>query len=222
MEWETQRVGVKFTTGTRERVLAEIRALKGDDWRPYNAAARYLLDAGIEPALAMQLVDRSIKLKETWNNVWTKAQLLHAAGKELRGAGRRAAGPDAGQGARRTSSRPTTWPRPWSAGRSSPRPGPAGVALAQLRLAELARRGARDRLGEDDRLGDPELRELRTEPLLELGRGRRPALREEPLWPAAARPSGGGPRRPPPPPSPQGGPSARSPDPPRRSTPRRT
>ena len=81
MEWETQRVAVKFTTGTRERVMAQIHALKGDDWAPYNAGARYLLGANTEPALAMQLVDRSIKLKETWNNVWTKAQLLHAAGK---------------------------------------------------------------------------------------------------------------------------------------------
>ena len=81
MEWETQRVGVRFTTGTREKVLSQIRALKGDDWRPYNAAARYLLIAGIEPALAMQLTDRSIRLQETWNNVWTRAQLLHAAGK---------------------------------------------------------------------------------------------------------------------------------------------
>jgi len=81
MEWETQRVAVKFTTGTREKVLSQIRALKGDDWKPYNAAARYLLGAGIEPALAMQLADRSIKLKEEWNNVWTRAQLLHAAGK---------------------------------------------------------------------------------------------------------------------------------------------
>jgi len=81
MEWDTQRVGVKFTTGTRERVLSQIRSLKGDDWRPYNASARYLLGAGLEPALAMQLADRSIQLKEEWNNVWTRAQLLHAAGK---------------------------------------------------------------------------------------------------------------------------------------------
>ena len=81
MEWETQRVAVRFTTGTREKVLSQIRALKGDDWKPYNAAARYLLGAGIESALAMQLADRSIKLKEEWNNVWTRAQLLHAAGK---------------------------------------------------------------------------------------------------------------------------------------------
>ncbi len=81
MEWETQRVAVKFATGTREKVLSQIRTLNTDDWRPYNAAARYLLGAGIEPALAMQLADRSIRLQETWNNVWTKAQLLHAAGK---------------------------------------------------------------------------------------------------------------------------------------------
>ena len=82
MEWETQRVAVKFTTGTKDRVMAQIHALKGDDWGPYNAAARYLLGTSTEPALAMQLVDRSIKLKETWNNLWTKAQLLHAAGKD--------------------------------------------------------------------------------------------------------------------------------------------
>jgi len=81
MEWETQRVGVKFTTGTHEKVMAQIRTLKSDEWGQYNAAARYLLGNGTEPALAMQLVDRSIKLQETWSNVWTKAQLLHAAGK---------------------------------------------------------------------------------------------------------------------------------------------
>ena len=81
VEWDTQRVGVKFTTGARDRVLREIRALKGDDWKPYNAAARYLFGSGLEPALAMQLTDRSIQLKEEWNNVWTKALLLHAAGK---------------------------------------------------------------------------------------------------------------------------------------------
>ena len=82
MEWENLRVSVKLTTGTRDKVLAEIRALKSTEWQPYNQGARYLLNAGIEPALAMQLVDRSIQLHEDWNNVWTRAQLLHAAGKD--------------------------------------------------------------------------------------------------------------------------------------------
>ena len=81
VEWDTLRVGVRFDVATREAVLASIRALKTDEWRPYALAARYLLDAKIEPQLAMELVDRSIGLKEQWFNVWVKAQLLAAAGK---------------------------------------------------------------------------------------------------------------------------------------------
>lgn len=81
LEWDTSRIGVKFDTGTRAAVLAQVRALKTDDWKPYNSAARYLLDAKAEPAYAMELVDKSIKLHEDWLNVWTKAELLHAAGK---------------------------------------------------------------------------------------------------------------------------------------------
>jgi hypothetical protein len=80
MEWDTVRVGVKFELATRVTVLGEIRALKTDDWRPYNRAARYLLDSSAEPGYAMELVDKSIKLKEQWENLWTKAQLFAAAG----------------------------------------------------------------------------------------------------------------------------------------------
>ena len=81
LEWDTLRVGVKFEVATRAKVMADIRALKSDDWRPYVSAARYLLEAKTEPALAMELVDRSIQLKEGWYNQWTRAQLLGAAGK---------------------------------------------------------------------------------------------------------------------------------------------
>jgi len=80
MEWDTLRVSVKFEVPTRATVLSQIRALKTDEWQPYNRAARYLLDAKIEPAYAMELVNTSIKLKEDWQNDWTKAQLLAAAG----------------------------------------------------------------------------------------------------------------------------------------------
>jgi len=81
LEWDTLRVGVKFEVATRATVLAEIRALRTDDWRPYASAARYLMESKMEPTLAMDLVDRSIQLKEEWNNLWIKAQLLAAAGK---------------------------------------------------------------------------------------------------------------------------------------------
>ena len=81
LEWETLRVGVKFEVATRAKVMADIRAFKSDDWRPYARAAGYLLEAKTEPALAMELIDRSIQLKEGWMNLWVKAQLLGAAGK---------------------------------------------------------------------------------------------------------------------------------------------
>jgi hypothetical protein len=81
LEWDTLRIGVKFELGTRAAVLKAIRALDTDEWRPYLLAARYLLEAKTEPALAMTLIDRSIKLKEQWSNLWVKAQLLAAAGK---------------------------------------------------------------------------------------------------------------------------------------------
>jgi hypothetical protein len=82
LEWDTLRVGVRFEVATRAAVLAEIQALKTDDWRPYANAARYLLEARTEPALAMQLADRSIALKEEWYNLWVKAQLLAASGQK--------------------------------------------------------------------------------------------------------------------------------------------
>jgi hypothetical protein len=81
MEWDTVRVAVRFELNTRATVLAEIRALKSDDWRQYNRAARYLLDAKVEAAYALELVNKSIHLKEEWENDWTKAQLLAASGK---------------------------------------------------------------------------------------------------------------------------------------------
>jgi hypothetical protein len=81
MEWDTVRVAVRFELNTRATVLAEIRALKTDDWHQYNRAARYLLEAKVEAPYAMELANKSIQLKEEWENDWTKAQLLAASGK---------------------------------------------------------------------------------------------------------------------------------------------
>jgi hypothetical protein len=81
LEWDQTRVAVPFKLDTQRTVLANIKAFKGEDWRPYNAAARYLFDAKIEAAEALQLVDRSIQLKEEWQNQWMRAQILAAAGK---------------------------------------------------------------------------------------------------------------------------------------------
>jgi Protein of unknown function (DUF2911) len=80
LEWGTVRVGFAFKVDTAALVLKELRAFKSDDWKAYNSAARYLLANKLEPALAMELTDKSIKLNEAWFNDFTKAELLVAKG----------------------------------------------------------------------------------------------------------------------------------------------
>lgn len=80
LAWEQVRLSVPFQVDTKTAAMKEINAIKGDDWRPYNAAARYLFDSNQEPELALQLVDKSIKHKDEWLNNWTKALLLHRKG----------------------------------------------------------------------------------------------------------------------------------------------
>ena len=80
LEWEKVRVAVPFTVDTRALVLASIQAIKGEDWRPYNAGARWLLENKLDPAQALVLADKSIALKEEWQNQWTRAELLAAKG----------------------------------------------------------------------------------------------------------------------------------------------
>lgn len=82
LEWEKLRVSIPIKVATAAQAMASIKALQDTSWRPYNAAARYLLDAKKELDLGLALVDRSIALKEDWFNVWTRAQLLMAKGKK--------------------------------------------------------------------------------------------------------------------------------------------
>jgi len=43
-------------------------------------AARYLADNQLETALGIALADKSIQLKEQWENDWVKAELLAQSG----------------------------------------------------------------------------------------------------------------------------------------------
>ena len=80
LEWDKVRVAVPFTVDTQPLVLASIKAIKGEDWRPYNAGARWLLENKLDTAQALVLADKSIALKEEWQNQWTRAELLAAKG----------------------------------------------------------------------------------------------------------------------------------------------
>ncbi len=81
LEWEKVRVSIPIKANTEAQVQAGIKALDENSWRPYNNAARYLLESKKDYDHALKLVDRSLSLKEEWFNLWTKAQLLAAKGK---------------------------------------------------------------------------------------------------------------------------------------------
>jgi hypothetical protein len=82
LEWDKTRLSIPVKLSTSEQAMASIKGLTDGSWRPYNAAARYLLDKKTDLDQALKLVDTSIGLKEDWFNVWTKAQLLAAKGKK--------------------------------------------------------------------------------------------------------------------------------------------
>lgn len=81
LEWEKVRVSIPIKAGTDAQVTAGIKALENNAWRPWNNAARYLLESKKDLDQAMSLIDRSIGMKEDWFNVWTKAQIVAAKGK---------------------------------------------------------------------------------------------------------------------------------------------
>jgi hypothetical protein len=88
LRWE--RLRVPFTVEVKdvkglavEKMRAAVAAAKPDDWRTPLQAANYVftnnLTANNEEA--MQWLDKSLKTKETFNNLYTKARVLGQMGK---------------------------------------------------------------------------------------------------------------------------------------------
>ncbi len=80
LEWGTLRVSVPIQVDTKAQVIRLLPALQSDDWHLYFRAARYLADNKVETALGITLADKSIQLKEQWENDWVKAELLAQSG----------------------------------------------------------------------------------------------------------------------------------------------
>ena len=79
LEWEKVRVSLPIKVHTDEQVAASIKGFENNGWSAWAQAARYELDKKhIDEG--MKLIDTSIQLKETWLNVFVKAQLLAAKG----------------------------------------------------------------------------------------------------------------------------------------------
>ena len=79
LEWEKLRVSLPIKVKTDEQVAASIKGLENGGWSPWANAARYELDKKSYDQ-GLSLVDKSIQIKETWLNLFVKAQLLAARG----------------------------------------------------------------------------------------------------------------------------------------------
>lgn len=79
LEWEKLRVALPIKVHTEEQVAASIKGLENGGWSPWANAARYQLEhKNIDDG--MTLIEKSLSIKETWNNLFVKAQLLAARG----------------------------------------------------------------------------------------------------------------------------------------------
>jgi len=81
LEWEKVRVSLPIKLNTSAQALANIKSMTDRAWVPYTSAARYMLETKKDYDAGLQLVDKSLAIKEDWFNLWTKAQLLRAKGK---------------------------------------------------------------------------------------------------------------------------------------------
>ena len=80
LEWEKVRVSLPVKLKTKEQSLANVKSAADGAWQTMNTAARYMLDAKDYPT-GLTYIDKSIAMEETWQNQWTRAQLLAASGK---------------------------------------------------------------------------------------------------------------------------------------------
>jgi hypothetical protein len=79
LEWEKVRLAVPVQLDTQTQALAAIKTAEAGAWRPWNSAARYMLDKKDYDA-GLALVEKSLAAKEDWPNLFTKAQLLAGKG----------------------------------------------------------------------------------------------------------------------------------------------
>jgi len=86
LRWEKLSVPVHLAVDTQAQFLAAakdaVAKAKADDWRTPLTAARYLYDNKYASADAATFLDKSLAVKETFNNLSLKASVLAADGKK--------------------------------------------------------------------------------------------------------------------------------------------
>jgi hypothetical protein len=82
LEWAGLRVSVPIEVDTESHVMAEIEAATSRAWLPHERSARYLLEQGKDLKKAMSFIDQSIAIQANWRNLWVKARILGALGRD--------------------------------------------------------------------------------------------------------------------------------------------
>jgi TolA-binding protein len=84
LSWDELAVPIRFTVDTPQAVVeslrTQLRGLPQFFWQPWNQAANYCLQKGVDLPEAMQWADRSIAIQENFTNLRTKAGLLEKQG----------------------------------------------------------------------------------------------------------------------------------------------
>jgi len=84
LAWKKTSVPFTITTNTTNQVMTmmeeAVEKAGDDDWRTFNDCADYLVDKGKMLGQAEEWVNKSINIKKTWRNHWTKAQLKKEQG----------------------------------------------------------------------------------------------------------------------------------------------
>ena len=80
LEWEKVRVSLPVKLGTAAQMEAAIKDSDENAWASANGVSRYYLGKKNFDA-ALSWADKSIHVKETWQNDWSKAQGLAGKGK---------------------------------------------------------------------------------------------------------------------------------------------
>lgn len=82
LQWEKLRLVLKMEVATNEMIMKNAEKEIGDTWETPYRAANYCLQQDINLDKAMEWVNLSISLKETYWNTKVKAQLQAKAGKK--------------------------------------------------------------------------------------------------------------------------------------------
>ncbi len=80
MMWDKTKVSPKLTVTTTKMVESAIDKAAEASANNMNAGAGYLLSKGINLQKALSMVNQAVAYKETFRNLWTKAQILAKLG----------------------------------------------------------------------------------------------------------------------------------------------